>query len=184
MVNVTIYSIHGSYGLYNPHNNHHYNHEISLYMGLLENSVARMPYWFITIVPTISWLFRVFPIFRQTHIYIYINIIYIYTYYREIVWQKFNDLTSWRHWNDDECIGENGRMTTTFRWVNCDDSTRYSCPGLQNNKNNILQFGDTTVSYDSAQSGRNHGNITSCKMVDLLFLIGRYDWEAFLASGW
>ena len=76
MVNVTIYSIHGSYGLYNPHNNHHYNHEISLYMGLLENSVARMPYWFITIVPTISWLFRVFPIFRQTYIlYIYIHII-------------------------------------------------------------------------------------------------------------
>jgi hypothetical protein len=59
---------------------------------------------------------------------------------------------------------------------------RYSCPGLQNNKNNILEFGDTTVSYDS-QNGRNHGNITSCKMVDLLFLMGKYDWEAFLASG-
>ena len=28
---------------------------------------------------------------------------------------------------------------------------RYSCPGLQNNKNNILEFGDTTVSYDSQE---------------------------------
>jgi hypothetical protein len=41
----------------------------------------------------------------------------------------YNDLTSWRHWNGDECVGEssrNGLTSAMFRLVNHCNSARWS----------------------------------------------------------